>query len=256
VVDFSTGRPAYLQVADTLRTRILDGVLQPGDRLPSEAALTAEFGVSRTVPRMALRVLKAEGLVDGHPGKGVFVRTRNPLRRISSNRYTPGPGPGPFTTDAGAQGRRATWDYQLAHEPAEQQTADRLAIPKGDEVIVARYLFASDGEPVQLSTSWEPCALVGRTAVEDPEAGEHAGNTIARMDSIGLRVVEVVEDVSARAPLPREVERLAIRPGVPVLTVQRTMWTTDRPVQTTDMVIPADRYLLTYRIPVHSSAQP
>ncbi len=34
------------------------------------------------------------------------------------------------------------------------------------------------------------------------------------------------------------------------MTVQRTMWTTLRPVQATDIVIAADRYLLSYRIPV------
>lgn len=249
MVDYSTGRAAYLQVADALRGHILDGTLQPGDRLPSESALMAEFCVSRTVPRMALRVLKAEGLLDSHPGKGVFVRERRPLRRLSSDRYA-GPGPSPFASDARAQGRRADWEYRLDREPAEPGIADRLAIHKGDEVVVARYLFRSDGEPTQLSTSYEPAALVHGTPIEDPEAGPATSNTIARFASIGQHIAEVVEEVTARAPLPEEVQRLAMRPGVPILTVQRTMWTAQRPVQTSDIVIPADRYLLAYRIPV------
>lgn len=251
MVDYSKGRPAYLQVADALRARILDRTLQPGDRLPSESALMADYGVSRTVPRMALRVLKAEGLLDSHPGKGVFVRLRRPPRRLSSDRYAVRtPGTTPFSSDVEGQGKRARWDHMLEREPAEPEVAERLAIHKGDEVVVARYVFFSDDEPIQLSTSFEPAALVHATPIEDPEAGPWAGNTMTRFDSIGHRVVEVVEDVTARAPLPDEVARLAIRPGVPVMTVQRVMWTTTRPVQATDIVISADRYLLSYRVPV------
>ncbi len=78
---------------------------------------------------------------------------------------------------------------------------------------MARYLFFADGEPTQLSTSYEPAALVHGSPIEDPEEGPFAGNTMTRFDSIGHRVVEVVEDVTARAPLPDEVTRLAIRPA-------------------------------------------
>jgi DNA-binding GntR family transcriptional regulator len=68
-----TGTPAYKQVAEHLRRRIRDNNLQPGDPLPSLSDLMAEHHVSITVARMALRLLKAEGLVVIAPGKGNFV---------------------------------------------------------------------------------------------------------------------------------------------------------------------------------------
>jgi GntR family transcriptional regulator, transcriptional repressor for pyruvate dehydrogenase complex len=60
-------------VTETLRREIIEGRLQPGDRLPTEAALGASAGVSRTVVREAVASLKAEGLVETRQGAGAFV---------------------------------------------------------------------------------------------------------------------------------------------------------------------------------------
>ncbi|MCP8999885.1 FadR family transcriptional regulator [Pseudarthrobacter sp. RMG13] len=62
-------------LAADLRTRIVDGVIQPGDKLPSENALMVDFGVSRTVVRSALTRLQAEGLVETERGRGSFALT-------------------------------------------------------------------------------------------------------------------------------------------------------------------------------------
>jgi len=56
-------RKAYEQVADQLRELIVSGELGPGDRLPNEAALARDFGVSRATVREALRVLAAQSLI-------------------------------------------------------------------------------------------------------------------------------------------------------------------------------------------------
>lgn len=64
-----------------LRTRIVDGLIQPGQKLPSENALILEFGVSRTVVRSALTRLQAEGLVETERGRGSFALTPPPEGR-------------------------------------------------------------------------------------------------------------------------------------------------------------------------------
>lgn len=63
VLPVSKLRPAYQQVADQLRDVILTGSLAAGDRLPTEAELATNFGVSRSTIREALRVLASQGLI-------------------------------------------------------------------------------------------------------------------------------------------------------------------------------------------------
>src|SRR4051812_11671830 len=55
--------PAYEQVADRIRTAILDRSLSAEARLPPERELALQFGVSRTTVREALRHLQAQGLL-------------------------------------------------------------------------------------------------------------------------------------------------------------------------------------------------
>lgn len=61
------------KVSEALRKSILDGAFQPGDKLPSEARLTQEHSVSRTVVREAIAALRSDGLVEPRQGAGVFV---------------------------------------------------------------------------------------------------------------------------------------------------------------------------------------
>jgi GntR family transcriptional regulator len=71
-----SGRPAYHQVADDLRTKIDKGKLPPGSQLASTAEMMRSYGVSSTVIKAAVNQLRLEGLVIGQQGKGVFVRER------------------------------------------------------------------------------------------------------------------------------------------------------------------------------------
>jgi GntR family transcriptional repressor for pyruvate dehydrogenase complex len=66
-------RTLALELVESLGDRIRDGRIAAGAKLPSEAAIMAEFGVSRTVVREALSKLQAAGLVQTRHGIGTFV---------------------------------------------------------------------------------------------------------------------------------------------------------------------------------------
>jgi len=68
-------RPRSLahEVVDALGGRIREGSLAQGEKLPTEAAIMEEFGVSRTVVREAISRLQAAGLVETRHGVGTFV---------------------------------------------------------------------------------------------------------------------------------------------------------------------------------------
>jgi DNA-binding GntR family transcriptional regulator len=69
--------PSYRQIAADLRAKIEQGDLRPGDILPSEADLTATYGVSRGTARQAFLELQAAGLIDAVHGKGRFVKAEH-----------------------------------------------------------------------------------------------------------------------------------------------------------------------------------
>lgn len=60
-------------VVDYLTEAISSGQWKPGDRLPSEAQLCSQLGVSRITVRSAIGRLSALGLVESQQGKGSFV---------------------------------------------------------------------------------------------------------------------------------------------------------------------------------------
>jgi DNA-binding FadR family transcriptional regulator len=66
-------RSLAMELVEALGDRIRDGRLTAGDKLPTEAAFMAEFGVSRTVVREAISKLQASGLVQTRHGIGTFV---------------------------------------------------------------------------------------------------------------------------------------------------------------------------------------
>ena len=74
-------RPRSLtqELVDGLGERIRDGRLAAGDKLPSEALIMAEYGVSRTVVREAMSRLQAAGLLETRHGVGSFVLDPAPL---------------------------------------------------------------------------------------------------------------------------------------------------------------------------------
>jgi DNA-binding transcriptional regulator YhcF (GntR family) len=68
--------PKYQRVAASVRTRIADGILQPGEAAPSAAALARSTGTSALTCRKALRTLIEEGTLA--PGLSRNARPRVP----------------------------------------------------------------------------------------------------------------------------------------------------------------------------------
>ncbi|WP_369172144.1 GntR family transcriptional regulator [Streptomyces sp. R28] len=244
-------QPAYLRVAGDLRKKIVNGSLPPHTRLPSQARIREEYGVSDTVALEARKVLMAEGLVEGRSGSGTYVRERPVPRRISRSGFRPPSGATPFRQEQADGETRGTWESNSEQAEASVAVAERLGIRSGDRVMCTRYVFRDAGEAMMLSTSWEPLAVTGRTPVMLPEEGPLGGmGVVERMAAIDVVVDNVTEEVGARPGLAEELLALGGVPGHVVLVIQRTYYASGRPVETADVVIPADRYRVSYHLPV------
>ncbi|GAA3927537.1 GntR family transcriptional regulator [Streptomyces gulbargensis] len=244
-------QPAYLRVASDLREKIANGSLPPHTRLPSQARIREEYGVSDTVALEARKVLMAEGLVEGRSGSGTYVRERPVPRRISRSGYRPASGASPFRQEQAAEGVRGTWESGSEQERASAPVAARLGIEPGERVMRTRYVYRDGGEPMMVSTSWEPLAVTGRTPVMLPEEGPLGGSgVVERMAALDIVVDNVVEEIGARPGLAEELMALGGVPGHVVMVIERTFYASGRAVETADVVVPADRYRLSYHLPV------
>ncbi|MFI8350218.1 GntR family transcriptional regulator [Streptomyces sp. NPDC085596] len=244
-------QPAYLRVAGDLRQKIVDGSLPPHTRLPSQARIREEYGVSDTVALEARKVLMAEGLVEGRSGSGTYVRERPVPRSVARSGYRPSGGATPFRQEQADATARGTWESSSERAEAGAGVAERLGLKPGERVMRTKYLFRDAGEPMMLSTSWEPLAVTGRTPVMLPEEGPLGGmGVVERMRAIDVIVDNVTEEVGARPGLAEELILLGGVPGHVVLVIQRTYYASGRPVETADVVIPADRYQVAYHLSV------
>jgi GntR family transcriptional regulator len=66
-------RLPYLQIADSLRGDIEAGRYNEGDQLPSTRRLAEDHGVSTGTVQRAMKVLRKEGLIGAHQGRGAYV---------------------------------------------------------------------------------------------------------------------------------------------------------------------------------------
>lgn len=265
-VDPTSGRPAYQQIADELRRRIQSGTTAPGSKLPTEVELMSEFDVSRVVARLAVGLLRTEGLIYSRQGKGTFVREHRPVRRIAGDRYRADlaqikrrgvpdlPKGTSFTRDHGI-----TWDqYRLDKDfhvvPAPPEIAELLDLDPelGTPVLQRKFVFYAGGRPQQMSWSYYPLDLVRDTPVADPANEPWPGGNLAQLATLGIFVTFVEESVQSRMPTPDERRTLSIPDGVPVLTVTRRMLTGPeverQPVEVANIIIPADNTALDYTI--------
>lgn len=238
--------PKHLRVADALRDLIEHGV--DGDKLPSEAQLGEDHGVSRPTVRAAIAALVNEGLVRSEPGVGHFVR------RIKRFQYRPqddmGWRPpdatsGSFFERAEADGRVATQEIEVQIVRAPSYVAQRLGVPEGEFLVRRARLRKLDGVPLLINDSFYPLDVVqGTSVMEDDEIRPGVNQLLA---DLGHEQVRALDEIRVRMPDGEEIGRLDLLPGTPVAIHLVTGYTADdRPVRVVRNVLPGDRHVITF----------
>jgi GntR family transcriptional regulator len=136
------------QVEEALRERIRQGRFAPGEKLPPENELAAEYGVSRATVRAAMSNLQREGTVVRRQGAGTFV--------THAAAYL----------DSRLEGM---WDCEdmiraLGHEPSvgwleyeetlpDKRVREQLRLGPKEIVLAVRKVFLADRRPVRESFS-------------------------------------------------------------------------------------------------------
>ncbi|MEK7295788.1 MAG: GntR family transcriptional regulator [Actinomycetota bacterium] len=194
----------YHEIADALRQRIHSGGFSAGRLLPSESALSQEFGVSRVTVRRALDVLRDEGMVNAHQGLGWFV-TGDPVTQALGRLGT-------IEEQMAANGIRSERRIiEFAFEPATRSVAKIL---NTDQVLRVKRVNTADGEPFAVVTVWCPFDLgqhLSRHKVEQSPFYE--------LLNIALR--DATQTIGADSATVEEAKLLEIPAGSPVLRCER-----------------------------------
>ena len=108
----ASGEPIYLQIANQIKTLILEGKLKEGEALPSMRILATELRISFMTTKRAYEELERDGFIESYTGKGSFVKAQNlevyreeQLRRIEA-----------LLAEAGETARKAGVSAEELHE--------------------------------------------------------------------------------------------------------------------------------------------
>ena len=240
----------YQQIADRLRDQIDNGTLQPGERLPSEPDLVRQFDASRNTVRLALALLTNQGLVVTRQGLGTFVT--EPARPFTAllSRVTTQPAMQSASTElpevSRADSEAETSRLFVEKSPASQSVAEKLEVAPGDLVVVRRRSGTISEVPWMMMASYFPLDIAEGTPLE--QAGEIEQGSIRLLADMGYAQVGFVDEIGARMPSTREFSFFGLSTGTPVVVVNRTAYTADRPIRMTRYVYRADRVRLTHEV--------
>jgi GntR family transcriptional regulator len=218
----------HLRIAEELRRQIRAGELRAGDQLPSEHALTGQFGVSRGTVRQALQALRATGLVSGSQGRRPRVGApplTQPLDQLIS-----------FSFWVESMGKRASGRVvSFNHRAPIADEATALAVPADREVYHLVRVRAIDDEPLLLERTTFPYEI-GRL-LEGVDLATHS--IYAQLSRHGIAVASARQLIGAIAATKEDASLLGVSVRTPLLRARRRAFTADgTPLETAD-----DRYL-------------
>jgi GntR family transcriptional regulator len=102
---------------------------------------------------------------------------------------------------------------------------------------------------VQLADTYLPLAIADGTALAQDVPVP--GGIYAALDDLGHRLARIDEYLTARMPLPEEIDALVLAAGVPVIDMRRTGYDErGTAIEATQTVLAADRNALTFDLPV------
>lgn len=233
-------QPQYRQIEQALRERI--ATLRPGERLPSDTELCAEFGVSRMTARNAMQRLAEDGLIARQPGRGSFVAAP-PAHRRANRLMT-------FTQEMLRRGRiPSSRMLTRVIRPSTTAEAASLEIPPRQPVVHLRRLRCADEEPIAL----ESTVLIGACADAVMRADLTRGSLHEALAGGGFVLRRGTGTIAAAAATAEDARLLGTRNGDPLLVERRVISDIQgRRIESTESRYPADRYALVVNFDVEA----
>lgn len=212
-----------------LRALIL-GMATPGEAIPSERQLSADYGVSRATVRAAVGGLVADGMLERVQGLGTFaVRPR-----LESHLHLAS-----FTDDMRRRGATpSTRVLALAAHVPPPEVAQALGLGTRERAWQVERLRLADDEPMALEEGWYPEPLF-----PDLDAHDLTDSLYGLLADHYGRVIDAAEQTLwADPPTTRVADLLRMPPSTPTLVFQRRSTAQGVPVEHVTSHYRGDRY--------------
>lgn len=210
----------YADIAAHYRQQIQDGVLKPGETMPSMRQVCERFNVAQTTANRAFRVLKQEGLTLPKAGVGTVVA--GPISNNIANRVALH-----ASTGKALGGGESSRILEVGTVGADELVAPRLDIAPGTPVHVRRRVVSRGGVPVHFSSSYYPAYVMAVTP-ELAEPVSTGGSRELAAERLGVVQDRVLEEVTSRLATEAEKNALGLTAGDVVVTqVIRTVYLAD-----------------------------
>ena len=227
--------PYYLQIRAQVHRRILSGQYRPGDKLPSEAALAREFGVSRMTVTKALQELVDREYLRRVQGGGTYVGKPT----IEGNRG------GILGLTRTMEDRGYALSTQVLCQEVRHPTrdvAEALKLPLGRDVLHLRRLRTVNGVPVVVQDTWIDLAACPNLAVADYATASLYEQVEAQTGTPVFQASDRIEAIAADADAAAQ---LQVAEGFPILKVRRVAHLQPgRPFEYAQSLYRSDQYVM------------
>ena len=253
----ANGDHRWENVANRLRTEIINGQRRPGSQLPPSTVLARDHRVSRQTIQTAVDRLRTEGLINTRSGIGWFVANSAAVQLLRSSVHwsdrhgrAAGELPGAWHPQVELRTRMVT---------APERVAADLDVGVGTPLCLRERRIVNHGHVLQLGHTFLPREITrGASAMETAAPIQNRG-TYAWLRGAGHQLVGFTEKVSATLATADEAERLGLparRPPV-VVRITRIAHGQRRRLEVDYLIACASQLQLVYELPGHGeSAQP
>lgn len=214
--------PLYHQIFLILRNRIFGGEVRPGELVPGEQELAAEFNVSRITAKRALNELAGAGLVVRERGRGTRVTHRPKAPAVTSS--IEGWLENISLMGIATEARVLDFGYLAASE----DIAHALELDPGTDVQHAVRVRSLDGEPMSYLVTYVPADIGRQYDREDLDTKP----LLLLLELAGVKVASARQTISATLADSEVAGALSVHAGSPLIEVRRVVRdSSGRPVE-------------------------
>jgi GntR family transcriptional regulator len=234
--------PLYYQIKQTIKNWILNKEYGPGDKIPSENELAAQFNVNRLTVRQAISQLIQEGFLVSKRGQGTFVANNENILESLNLEFTG------FMDDLFYQiAKTKTKSVEITKINVSKSLREKFKLDRRcEEVIEIKRVRFKRNNSFAYTVNYLPLEIGNR--ISEKALKRKPLLQIMEQD-LGIQFTEAFQTIEASFADVEVAKKLGVSPGSPILYVERVMYAKNhKPVEFVQTSYRGDLYKYIVRL--------